>query len=115
MISTVTKYAKARPLPPGQMNKTEARYAQHLEKLKRIGDILDYGFERYKLRLAKNTYYTPDFDVTEADGTLSFREVKGFWRDDARVKIKVAAEQFPQHKFVAVKWNKLTWDFEVIG
>ncbi|MFX6258524.1 DUF1064 domain-containing protein, partial [Acinetobacter baumannii] len=29
-------------------------------------------------------------------------EVKGFWTDDARVKIKVAAEQYPL-TFLAVK------------
>ena len=46
---------------------------------------------------------------------LEFHEVKGFWRDDARVKIKVAAEHFP-FKFVAVRKKKLSegggWDVE---
>jgi hypothetical protein len=107
VISTVLRYGKvkARRPTPGAMNRTEERYAGHLEKLKRIGDIVDYGFETYKLRLADNTFYTPDFHVIESDLTLSFREVKGFWRDDARVKIKVAASRFPQHKFVAVSWD----------
>jgi hypothetical protein len=35
------------------------------------------------------------------DGSLECHEVKGFWQDDARVKVKVAAEQFPLW-FVAV-------------
>lgn len=30
-----------------------------------------------------------------ADGVLELHEVKGFWSDDARVKIKVAADRFP--------------------
>ena len=30
-----------------------------------------------------------------ADGTLELHEVKGFWRDDAKVKIKAAAQQYP--------------------
>lgn len=34
------------------------------------------------------------------------------WEDDARVKIKVAAAQFP-FKFVAVKKTKNGWDREV--
>ena len=36
------------------------------------------------------------------DGTLECHEVKGHWEDDARVKIKCAAEKFP-FRFVAMK------------
>lgn len=49
-----------------------------------------------------NTFYTPDFAVMRADGALEVHEVKGFWTDDARVKIKVAADQYPM-RFIAVK------------
>ena len=98
------KYAKGRQRPtPGQMNKTEVAYAQHLELLKRADEICCYAFEAVKLRLASNTFYTPDFLVMAADSTLEFHEVKGHWEDDARVKIKVAAEQFPMFRFIAVK------------
>ena len=86
----------------GQMNKTEAEYAEHLELLKRTGKIAWYRFEGMKFRLADNTFYTPDFAVMRSDGRLEMHEVKGFWRDDARIKIKVAAEQYPI-QFVAVK------------
>ena len=37
-----------------------------------------------------------------SDGVLEMHEVKGYWLDDARIKIKVAAEQYPI-QFVAVK------------
>ena len=37
-----------------------------------------------------------------ANGQIELHEVKGFWMDDARVKIKVAAEMYP-FKFVAIK------------
>ena len=37
-----------------------------------------------------------------SDGTMEMHEVKGFWQDDARVKIKVAADMYPL-KFIAVK------------
>ena len=83
----------------GQMNKTEMEYA---ELLKRTGIIAWYRFEGMKFRLADNTFYTPDFAVMRSDGRLEMHEVKGFWRDDARIKIKVAAEQYPI-QFVAVK------------
>jgi len=89
-------------LKTGQMNKTEAAYAEYLKQLQAVGGILWHKFEGVKLRLADNTFYTPDFAVMQADGQLEMHEVKGFWQDDARVKIKVAADMYP-FKFVALK------------
>ena len=80
-------------LKTGQMNKTESEYCQLLELRKRAGEIDWYRFEGIKLRLADNTFYTPDFAVMLSTGEMEMHEVKGFWTDDARVKIKVAAEQ----------------------
>lgn len=92
----------------GKMNKTEAAYAQRLELLKSANEIVDYKFEAIKLTLAKRTTYTPDFFVHNSDDILELHEVKGHWEDDARVKIKVAAQQFPQFKFIAVKKGRKT-------
>lgn len=94
-------YALGR-LKTGAMNKTESAYDQHLAGLQHEGKILWREFEAVKLRLADNTFYTPDFAVLNADGVLEFHEVKGFWQDDARVKIKVAAARFPA-RFIAIK------------
>lgn len=94
-------YALGR-LKAGVMNKTEAAYGKHLELLKAAGDIQWYRFEGQKFRLADNTFYTPDFMVLRSDGTLEAHEVKGYWMDDARVKIKVAADMYPI-KFIAIK------------
>jgi hypothetical protein len=109
-------YALGR-LKTGTQNKTEAAYQSHLESLKSLGVIVWYAFESYTFRLADNTRYTPDFAVMMADGVLEFHEVKGFWRDDARVKIKVAADRFP-HRFIAVKSRPKKrgggWEREVI-
>jgi hypothetical protein len=79
----------------GVMNKTEQKYADLLSLRARVGEVAHFAFEAVKLRLADKTFYTPDFMVMLADGTIEFHEVKGFWEDDARVKIKVAAETFP--------------------
>lgn len=87
---------------PGEMNKLEAAYEQHLEERKQKGEIIWYAYEAIKLRLADKTFYTPDFAVQLANGELELHEVKGFWEDDAKVKIKVAAAQFP-HRFRAMK------------
>lgn len=95
------QYALGR-LPTGKMNKTEEAYDKHLWSLRYAGEILWHKFEAIKLRLADNTFYTVDFAVMAADGVLEMHEVKGFWEDDARVKIKVAASQFP-FRFKAFK------------
>jgi len=56
------------------------------------------------LKLADDCRYTPDFSVNDpARGCRTFYEVKGFWRDDAKVKIKVAARLFPEFRFVVVQ------------
>lgn len=87
-------------LKTGEMNKTEARYAEHLKKIQ--GTVIAwFKFEAIKLRLADNTFYSPDFAVMLTDGTLEMHEVKGFWEDDARVKIKVAAALYP-FRFIGV-------------
>lgn len=103
-------YALGR-MKTGAMNNTEAAYASDLELLKRNGDVLWYRFEGLKFRLADNTFYTPDFAVMVKDGSLEAHEVKGFWTDDARVKIKVAAEMYPI-RFVAIKRVRGAWEVE---
>jgi hypothetical protein len=89
-------------LKTGVMNKTETAYAAHLEKLKAAGAILWWKFEGLKFRLADNTFYTPDFDVMTVEGLIECHEVKGFWMDDARQKIKIAADMYP-FQFIAIK------------
>lgn len=104
------RYALGR-LPAGHMNKTEAAYSQYLELRKRAGEILWFAFEGLKLRLADKTFYTPDFAAMAADGVIELHEVKGYWEDDARVKIKVAAAQFP-FRFIAVTKSGSAWKEE---
>jgi hypothetical protein len=89
-------------LKTGDMNKTEEAYSRTLTYRMFGGDVAWWKFEAVKLRLADNTFYTPDFAVMLTDGLMEMHEVKGFWQDDARVKIKVAASLYP-FKFVAVK------------
>lgn len=86
----------------GVMNGTERDYGALLALRQHAGEILWHKFEGLKLRLADATFYTPDFVVMAADGVIECHEVKGFWQDDARVKIKVAASLYP-FRFIAVK------------
>ncbi|ENH6340913.1 DUF1064 domain-containing protein [Burkholderia vietnamiensis] len=96
-------------LPAGRMNKTEAAYAELLAARVHVGEILEFKFESLKLRLADRTWYTPDFAVVLPDGAREIHEVKGHWTDDARVKIKVAAELYPYYQFIAVRRVKGEW------
>lgn len=89
-------------LKVGQMNKTEAAYAATLAQRQHDGEVAWFKFEGLKFRLADNTFYTPDFAVMLADGALEAHEVKGHWQDDARAKIKIAADLYPL-RFVAIR------------
>jgi len=95
----------------GKQNNTEKAYGAQLELRKITGEVAWYAFEGVKLRLADNTFYSPDFAVMLSSGELEIHEVKGFWTDDARVKIKVAASRFP-FRFIAVRKTKAGWEME---
>ena len=104
LAAGVKHYALGR-LKAGAMNQTEAAYAAHLDLLLRAGEVAWFKFEGFKLRLADSTFYTPDFAVLAGSGHLECHEVKGFWEEDARAKIKIAASLYPL-RFLAV--TKLT-------
>lgn len=93
----------------GEQNKTEAAFAAALALM---SNVLDYRFEAVTLKIAKDCRYTPDFMVLYNDGSIHFYEVKGFWRDDARVKIKVAARMFSEFNFTAVTRKGGEWQYE---
>ena len=99
---------------PTKMNTIEVEFAWLLEERKRKGEIVDYVFEGLTFRLADRTTYTPDFLIVYADHfelvDVKARGIKKTmcgkdgrphvvqWsskRDDAAVKIKVAAALFP--------------------
>ena len=103
MITSMSKRIQALGrMKMGAMNKTEARYAQWLEYRRQAGQVAWFKFEGLKLRLADNTFYTPDFAVMLATGEMECHEVKGHWMDDARAKIKIAADLYP-FRFLGIK------------
>ena len=87
----------------GEMNGYERDRAAELAAMMGRGEIAFYAFEHLKLRLADDTYYTPDFMVVYLDGRTVIEDVKGSFQEDAaRVKMKVAATMFP-------------WEFHVLS
>lgn len=106
-------------VPPSKakrsLNKLESRYGAHLAILKAAGEIINFGFEEIKLKIGVGVcWYTPDFHVVTESG-LEFHETKGFFRDDAKVKIKAAALKYPHFRFIVVRQNGDGWDWELIA
>jgi hypothetical protein len=102
--------SKGRVTARGEMNRTETKYANELQLRKLAGEIVDYWFEPFSLRLSsppegQPARYTPDFMVLMPDGLTVVDDVKGTGPDDlaAIVRIKTAAERFPLWKFRIVK------------
>jgi hypothetical protein len=99
----------ARMLPVRRgMNKLETRYARRLELMRLAGEITWWGFEGIKLRLATGAFYKPDFAVLANEGDLQFHETKGFFREAANVRLKVAADLYP-FAFYLVRWINGEW------
>lgn len=112
---------KARKAARGGMNDTEAAFAEHLSK--RVGWFA--AFEPETLLLARGVKYTPDFRIC-VDGVTTYYEVKGSKRtrptkryplgnvvpivtEAARIRIKLAAEKYPDCRFIMVWPNRGEW------
>ena len=87
------------------MNKTEAAW---LDELIRIG-YTRIRFSAITFKLGHDCRYTPDFICFTRSGQMIAWEVKGFRRDDAMVKLRVAATVFPEVEFILVELKKSIW------
>lgn len=106
----VTTTPTAAAVPKSRMNKTEVRYALRLEARRAAGEIVEFAFEAITLRLADGVRYTPDFLVVYGDHVLGLEEVKGAYvREDARIKFRVAVEQFPWFRWRWAQWARGEW------
>jgi hypothetical protein len=119
------RFARHQRRKPGERNKTEAAYEQQLTTLYHAGMIYGFKFEGIKLKLADNTFWTPDFIVFANDGVVELHDTKGTtsksradgskekvpWiEEDAKIKLKLVAELFPFRVFAVFKtpdgWQK---------
>jgi hypothetical protein len=93
------RYKALGRLKSGTKNKAEIRYEEEVLKPSMMaGNILWYAFEGIKLKLADRTFITIDYAVLPKSGVMELHDVKGhraIYLDDAKVKMKVAADKFP--------------------
>lgn len=94
-----------------RLNKTEKAF---LEYLRHTAQVKCLHIMAITLKLAFDCRLTPDFSYYSEGGQLTFIDVKGWQREDALIKMKVAARTFPEWRFVIVKRIKREWKFEEI-
>lgn len=97
------------PKQRGVENATELRYVRCvLTPLRAAGEILSWRYEPLRLRIGAGAWYTPDYWVAYADGVMELVDVKGSgpWEEAARVRIKVAADCYPEFRFVGAQEAK---------
>lgn len=105
--------SEKKPKTDDGMNKLERRYSWFLSDLVASGHAIRYYFGKVKLRLADRTWYTVDFQVWLPDGSIWMVETKGWCRDDAAVKFKVAREMYSEYHWMMIghpaggAWTKI--------
>jgi hypothetical protein len=111
--------AMSQPVPPEAQDaqaaryrsKTEARYAEVLRWRQAAGEIEQFWYEPFSLRLGASSFYWPDF-LVQRPGTLLLElvEVKGTYiRSRAMDKPKAAASKFLCFVFTLAQWDRQTW------
>lgn len=84
----------------------EANYARYLNWLITQGQISKWEYEPETFEFHKitkgNKFYTPDFKITNIDGTIEYHEVKGWLDNDSKVKLNRFARYYPDIKLVLI-------------
>lgn len=93
-----------------KLNKTERAYLAVLRA--QYGNV---RIQSITLKLADDCRFTPDFSYIK-DGRMILVDVKGFQREDALIKIKMAAREYSElAEFQIVKKTKNGWDVKVVN
>lgn len=84
----------------------EANYARYLNWLIKQGVIKAWEyepetFEFHRIRRG-NRFYTPDFRITNNDGSQEYHEVKGYMDASSRTKLARMARYYPALKIVLI-------------
>lgn len=92
------RVAKAR----GYRSGLEERYADFLAARKAYGEVRSWKYESHKLALGGGAWFTPDFVVVTLTGMVEIHECKGYWRDAAKLRMKIAAEKYDEFAWYVV-------------
>lgn len=84
----------------------EANYARYLNWLQMQGEIRGWEFEPDTFefhRIKRGTrFYTPDFKVTNKDGSVEYHEVKGWMDPASKTKLARMARYYPEVKIILI-------------
>lgn len=127
------------PNPLDDMNGAEREWAAQLDARRKIDPanvvnedgttrrVVKWLYEPWRFLLAKGTSYLPDFYVLLSDGHVEIHEVKQVhrgkksearsgWSSTSITKFKIAAEMFPEFRWVACeKQLDRSWSETVSG
>lgn len=98
-----------------QMTGLEKKFRGLLEACRLGGSILQYSYEPMRLKIADSdraAFYKPDFGVLFKTGLYVFYETKGYWKTDAKLRIRAASSQHP-FIFVSAELYDGEWDFSL--
>jgi hypothetical protein len=93
-------------------SKWEANYARYLQFLLEHNEIQKWEHEPetfwFTEILRGCRSYLPDFRITENNGEIEYHEVKGWYDDRSKTKIKRMKKYYPNIKLVLIdaKWFK---------
>lgn len=99
------------PGDEAKLNKTERAFLAYLRMLK----VPHVHIQAISLKLAHDCRLTVDFTYLDENGRCTFVDVKGFQREDALIKMKVAARTFPGFRFCIVKRNGSGWKWREVN
>lgn len=84
----------------------EANYARYLEFLKQHNEIKEWEHEPdtfwFKNIKRGCRSYLPDFKITNNNGSIEYHEVKGWYDDRSKTKIKRMAKYYPEVKLIVI-------------
>lgn len=84
----------------------EANYARYLEFLKQHNEIKEWEHEpdTFWFRNIKRgcRSYLPDFKITNNNGSIEYHEVKGWYDNRSKTKIKRMAKYYPEVKLIVI-------------
>ncbi len=87
----------------------EVRWAQYLELLKGLSEILYWEYETKKFEFkgirSGTVFYTPDFFIQYPSGEMLWHEVKGHLQQKDVTKFRRMAKYYPNEKLILVMQN----------